>query len=58
MTAESPEALRGLGAQVLAKLGDGVVQLGAAFGENLSKFSSTTAAAPSWWTPSALWPSR
>jgi alanyl-tRNA synthetase len=33
VTAESPEALRGLGAQVLAKLGDGVVQLGAAFGE-------------------------
>ena len=33
MTAESPEALRGLGSQVLAKLGDGVVQLGAAFGE-------------------------
>jgi alanyl-tRNA synthetase len=33
VTAESPEALRGLGSQVLAKLGDGVVQLGAAFGE-------------------------
>jgi alanyl-tRNA synthetase len=30
---ESPEALRGLGAQVLAKLGEGVVQLGAASGE-------------------------
>jgi len=30
---ESPEALRALGAQVLAKLGEGVVQLGAAFGE-------------------------
>ena len=33
VTVESPEALRGLGSQVLAKLGDGVVQLGAAFGE-------------------------
>jgi alanyl-tRNA synthetase len=30
---DSPETLRGLGAQVLAKLGEGVVQLGAAFGE-------------------------
>jgi alanyl-tRNA synthetase len=30
---ESPEALRGLGAQVLAKLGEGVVQLGAVSGE-------------------------
>ncbi|KXU34891.1 alanine--tRNA ligase [Cephaloticoccus capnophilus] len=30
---ESPEALRTLGSQVLAKLGEGVVQLGAAFGE-------------------------
>jgi len=30
---ESPEALRALGAQILAKLGEGVVQLGAAFGE-------------------------
>ncbi len=33
---DSPEALRGLGAQVLAKLGEGVVQLGAAFGEKAS----------------------
>jgi alanyl-tRNA synthetase len=33
VTAETPEALRSLGAQVLAKVGDGVVQLGAAFGE-------------------------
>ncbi len=30
---ESPEALRALGSQVLGKLGEGVVQLGAAFGE-------------------------
>jgi len=33
VAAESPEALRGLGAQVLAKLGEGVVQLGAPFGD-------------------------
>jgi len=33
---ESPEALRGLGAQVLAKLGEGVVQLGAAAGDKAS----------------------
>jgi alanyl-tRNA synthetase/REP element-mobilizing transposase RayT len=33
VSVESPEALRNLGSQVLAKLGDGVVQLGAAFGE-------------------------
>ncbi|PAW68115.1 MAG: alanine--tRNA ligase [Opitutia bacterium Tous-C1TDCM] len=31
-----PEALRSLGSQVLAKLGDGVVQLGAAFGDKAS----------------------
>ena len=31
--AESPEALRGLGSQVLGKLGEGVVQLGADFGD-------------------------
>jgi len=36
VTADSPEALRSLGAQVLAKLGEGVVQLGAAFGEKAS----------------------
>jgi alanyl-tRNA synthetase len=33
VAADSPEALRGLGSQVLSKLGEGVVQLGAAFGE-------------------------
>ena len=33
---DSPEALRTLGAQVLGKLGEGVVQLGAAFGEKAS----------------------
>jgi alanyl-tRNA synthetase len=31
--AESPEALRALGSQVLGALGEGVVRLGAAFGE-------------------------
>ena len=36
VTADSPEALRGLGAQVLAKLGEGVVRLGASFGEKAS----------------------
>jgi alanyl-tRNA synthetase len=33
---DSPEALRGLGAQVLAKIGEGVVQLGAAAGDKAS----------------------
>ncbi|MBI4621929.1 MAG: alanine--tRNA ligase, partial [Verrucomicrobia bacterium] len=33
VTAETPEALRSLGSQVLAKIGEGVVTLGAAFGE-------------------------
>ncbi|HEX3728846.1 MAG TPA: alanine--tRNA ligase, partial [Opitutaceae bacterium] len=33
VAADSPEALRALGAQVLAKLGEGVVRLGAAFGD-------------------------
>jgi alanyl-tRNA synthetase len=36
VTADSPEALRGVGAQVLAKLGEGVVRLGASFGEKAS----------------------
>ena len=36
VAAESPEALRALGAQVLAHLGEGVVVLGAAFGEKAS----------------------
>jgi len=36
VTAEGPEALRSLGSQVLAKLGEGVVQLGAAVGEKSS----------------------
>jgi alanyl-tRNA synthetase len=33
---DSPESLRSLGAQILGKLGDGVVTLGAAFGEKAS----------------------
>jgi len=36
VTADSPEALRSLGSQVLNKLGEGVVTLGAAFGEKAS----------------------
>jgi len=33
VAAESPESLRGLGSQVLARIGEGVVTLGAGFGE-------------------------
>jgi alanyl-tRNA synthetase len=36
VTADNPEALRSLGSQVLHKLGEGVVQLGAAFGDKAS----------------------
>jgi alanyl-tRNA synthetase len=36
VTADSPEALRSLGSQVLHKLGEGVVQLGASFGDKAS----------------------
>jgi alanyl-tRNA synthetase len=36
VSVDSPESLRSLGAQVLGKLGEGVVQLGAAFGEKAS----------------------
>ena len=36
VTAETPDALRSLGAQILAKLGEGVVQLGAAIGDKAS----------------------
>ncbi len=36
VTVEAPEMLRELGAQVLTRLGEGVVQLGAAFGEKTS----------------------
>ena len=37
VTADTPDALRGLGSQVLAKLGEGVVTLGAAFGEKAAE---------------------
>ena len=36
VTTDSPESLRSLGSQILNKLGDGVVQLGAAFGDKAS----------------------
>ncbi len=36
VTVETPDALRALGAQILAKLGEGVVQLGAAIGDKAS----------------------
>ncbi|HLP08741.1 MAG TPA: alanine--tRNA ligase-related protein [Opitutaceae bacterium] len=36
VTVDSPDALRALGAQILAKLGEGVVQLGAAIGDKAS----------------------
>ena len=36
VTADNPEALRSLGSQVLHKLGEGVVRLGAAFGDKAS----------------------
>ena len=36
MPVEDQESLRSLGSQVLAKLGEGVVQLGAAFGDKAS----------------------
>ncbi|MBI5380914.1 MAG: alanine--tRNA ligase [Opitutae bacterium] len=45
VTADTPEALRGLGSQVLAKLGEGVVQLGAAFGEKATVIAFCSPAA-------------
>jgi alanyl-tRNA synthetase len=36
VTVDAPESLRSLGSQVLAKIGEGVVQLGAAFGDRAS----------------------
>ncbi|HEY4300957.1 MAG TPA: alanine--tRNA ligase [Candidatus Didemnitutus sp.] len=36
VTVDNPDALRSLGSQVLHKLGDGVVQLGATFGDKVS----------------------
>jgi alanyl-tRNA synthetase len=46
VTVDAPETLRSLGSQVLAKLGEGVVQLGAAFGPDklsLAAFASPAA---------------
>ncbi len=47
---ETPEALRSLGSQVLAKLGEGVVQLGAALGDKASvvAFCSPAAIQAGW----------
>lgn len=45
VSAESPEALRALGSQVLAKLGEGVVRLGAAFGEKATVIAFCSPAA-------------
>ena len=36
VTTDAPESLRSLGSQVLAKIGEGVVQLGASFGDKAS----------------------
>jgi alanyl-tRNA synthetase len=46
VTVDAPETLRSLGSQVLAKLGEGVVQIGAAFGPDklsLAAFASPAA---------------
>jgi alanyl-tRNA synthetase len=45
VTAETPDALRALGSQVLAKLGEGVVQLGAAFGDKATVVAFASPAA-------------
>ncbi len=45
VTVDSPEALRSLGSQVLAKIGEGVVTLGAAFGEKTSLVAFASPAA-------------
>jgi alanyl-tRNA synthetase len=42
---DSPEALRSLGSQILPKLGEGVVQLGAAFGDKASVIALCSPAA-------------
>ncbi|MCP5531300.1 MAG: alanine--tRNA ligase [Opitutaceae bacterium] len=42
---DSPEALRNLGSQILPKLGEGVVQLGAAFGDKASVIALCSPAA-------------
>jgi alanyl-tRNA synthetase len=45
VTAESPDALRALGSQVLAQLGEGVVRLGAVFGDKATVVAFSSAAA-------------
>jgi len=45
VSTDSPETLRSLGAQVLGKIGDGVVALGAAFGEKASVVAFASPAA-------------
>ena len=45
VTVDGPEALRSLGSQVLAKLGEGVVQLGASFGDKCSVIALCSPAA-------------
>ena len=41
----APESLRSLGSQILAKIGEGVVQLGAAFGDKASVVAFSSPAA-------------
>ncbi len=45
VSVETPDALRALGSQVIAKLGEGVVQLGAAIGEKASVVAFASPAA-------------
>jgi alanyl-tRNA synthetase len=45
VTAESPDALRALGSQVLSQIGEGVVRLGAAFGEKATVVAFASPAA-------------
>jgi len=45
VTVDAPDALRSLGSQVLAKLGEGVVQLGAAFGDKATVVAFASPAA-------------
>lgn len=45
VSVESPDALRALGSQILSKLGEGVVQLGAAFGDKATVVAFVSPAA-------------
>jgi len=45
VTADSPDALRALGSQILSKLGEGVVQLGAVFGDKATVVAFASPAA-------------